>query len=55
MKSFMTLNIFTFADMVRREKLSFMGCEESFITIKFICHSYLVFNLDNCVHKTPTE
>jgi len=32
-----------------------MGCEENFITIKLIWHSYLVSSLDNCAHKTPTE
>ena len=32
-----------------------MGCEENFITIKLIWHSYLIFSLDNCVYKTPTE
>ena len=26
-----------------------------FITIKLIWHSYLVLNLDNCAHKTPTK
>ena len=29
-----------------------MRCEESFITIKSIWHSYLVFSLVNCAHKT---
>ena len=38
-----------------REGWSFMGCEESFITMKPIWHSYLVLSLDNCVHETPTE
>ena len=32
-----------------------MGCEKSFITIKFIWHSYLILSLDNCAHETPTE
>ena len=32
-----------------------MGCEESFITIKLIQYNYLVLNLDNYSHKTPTE
>ena len=32
-----------------------MGCEESFITMKFIWHSYLVPSLGNCAHETPTE
>jgi len=32
-----------------------MECEESFITMKLIWHSYLVLNLNICVHKTPTE
>ena len=32
-----------------------MGCEESFITIKPICHSYLVLSLGNCIHETPTK
>ena len=32
-----------------------MGYEESFITMKLIWHSYLVFSLVNCVYKTPTE
>ena len=32
-----------------------MGCEESFITIKLIWHSYLVLSLANCAHKTRTE
>jgi len=36
MKSFMTLKIINFADMVRREGWSFMGYEENFITIKLI-------------------
>jgi len=30
--------------MARRENV-FMGCEESFITMKLICHSYLVLSL----------
>ena len=29
-----------------------MRCEESFITIKSIGHSYLVSSLGNCAHKT---
>ena len=32
-----------------------MGCEESFITMKLIWHSYLVLSLRNCAHETPTE
>ena len=32
-----------------------MGCEMSFITIKFICHNYLVFRLNNCAMKLCTE
>ena len=32
-----------------------MGGEESFITMKLICHSYLVPNLDIGAHETPTE
>ena len=32
-----------------------MRCEESFITIKLICHGYLTFSLDICVYETPTE
>ena len=32
-----------------------MGYEKSFITIKFIQHSYLVLSLGNYAHKTPTE
>ena len=32
-----------------------MGCEENFITIKLIWHSYLILSLDNCANKTPTE
>ena len=32
-----------------------MGCEESFITMKSIWHSYLVLSLGNCVHETLTE
>ena len=32
-----------------------MRCEESFITIKHIWHDYLIFNLNICVHKTPTQ
>jgi len=32
-----------------------MKCEESFITIKLIRHSYLVLSLNICVHKTLTE
>ena len=40
MESFMILNIINFADVARREKdESFMGCEESFITMKLIWHS----------------
>ena len=39
----------------KREGCSFMGCEESFIIMKLIWHSYLVLNLDNCVHKTSIE
>ena len=37
------------------EGWSFMGCEESFTTMKPIWQSYLVFSLGNCVHKTLTE
>ena len=55
MESFMTLNTITFADMARREGWSFIGCEESFITIKLVWHGYLVLSLDICVHETPTE
>ena len=33
----------------------FMGCEENFIAMKLIWHSYLVLNLGNCAHETPTE
>ena len=36
-------------------RLDFMECEESFITIKLIWHSYLVLSLDNGVHKTSTD
>jgi len=32
-----------------------MRCEESFITMKFICHNYLVLSLNICVHKTFTN
>jgi len=32
-----------------------MGCEESFITMKFIWHSYLVLSLGNRAHETSTE
>ena len=32
-----------------------MGCEESFITMKFIWHSYLVLSLGIYTHETPTE
>ena len=32
-----------------------MECEESFITMKSIWHSYLVLSLGNCVHETLTE
>ena len=32
-----------------------MKCEKSFITIKFIWYSYLVFSLGNGVHKTYNE
>ena len=38
-----------------REWWSFIGCGESFITIKPIWHNYLVFSLDNYAHETPTE
>ena len=51
----MTLNIINFVDMVRREGLSFMECEESFITMKLIWHGYLVLSLGICVYKSPTE
>ena len=34
---------------------SFMKCEENFITMKLIWHSYLVHNLINCVYKILTE
>ena len=51
MKNFITLNIINFTNMARREEWSFMGYEESFITIKLIWHSYLVLNLDNYAHK----
>ena len=29
-----------------------MRCEESFITMQLIWHSYLIFNIDKCAHKT---
>ena len=32
-----------------------MGCEESFIIIKLIWYGYLIFSLDNCIHKISTE
>ena len=32
-----------------------MGCEESFITMKLMWHSYLVSSLGNCAHETSTE
>ena len=32
-----------------------MRCEESFITIKLICHNYLIFSLDNCDYKIFTD
>ena len=32
-----------------------MRCEESFITIKHIWHSYLVLSLGNYAYETPTE
>ena len=32
-----------------------MECEESFITIKLMCHGYLISSLGICVHKTPTD
>jgi len=32
-----------------------MECEESFITMKLIWHSYLVLSLGNCAYETPTE
>ena len=51
----MTLNIINFVDMVRREGLSFMECEESFITMKLIWHDYLVPSLDICIHETLTD
>ena len=38
-----------------RERWSFMECEESFITMKLIWHSYLVLSLGIYVHETPTE
>ena len=52
----MTLNtiIFTGHDK-EREGWNFMGCEESFITMKLIWHSYLIFNLDNCAYKIFAE
>ena len=39
----------------KKEDWSFIGCEESFITIKHIWHSYLVLSLDNCTIKLCTE
>ena len=52
----MTLNNITFADMARREKGGvFMRCDESFITMKLIWHSYLILSLGNCAYKIPTE
>ena len=35
--------------------MSFMGCEESFITMKLIWHSYLIPSLDNYTIKLCTE
>ena len=32
-----------------------MECEESFITMKFIWHGYLVSSLGICVHETHIE
>ena len=52
----MILNIINFADVARREKdESFMVCEESFIIMKLIWHSYLVPSLGIWVHETPIE
>ena len=47
----MTLNIINFADVAKREAWSFMDCEESFITMKLICHDYLIIY----IHDTPTD
>jgi hypothetical protein len=38
--------------VAKRENVSFMGCEESFITMKLHWHSYLVFSLGSCAHET---
>ena len=32
-----------------------MECEESFITMKLIWYSYLVFSLGSCAYETPTD
>jgi hypothetical protein len=44
-----------YADVAKKECESFMGCEESFITMKLHRHSYLVFSLGNCAYETCTE
>jgi len=54
-ESFIALNIINFVDMPRREKYRVSWNEKSFITIKFICHSYLVLSLDNRVYEVSTE
>ena len=51
MENFITLNIINFADMSRREGWNFMRYEENFVTIKFIWHTYLISNLDNCAQS----
>jgi len=52
----MILNIINFANMSRREKDEVSwGCEETFITIKLIWHSYLVLSLGNYANKTLNE
>ena len=47
----------TFTDMARREKdgVSWDVRRVSSPCMKFIWHSYLVLNLNNCVNKTSTE
>jgi len=55
MKSFMTLNIINFANVVRREKDRVLWNVRRVSSLWNIWRSYLILSLVICVHKTPIE
>ena len=51
----LTLNIFTFADMAKRENDEVSWDVSRVLVIKLIWHSYLVLSLGSFVHETSCE